>query len=545
MNLNFEPNTLYESDNLQVLEGINSNTIDLIATDPPYDTESDRIDYPDKWVFANADTPLDKLKSYEAHPLWLKDIQSENTDLYKFITLAGDVKGENTAAYLSFMCVRLMHMHRVLKLTGSIYLQCDPKQSHYLKTCMDIIFGKDNFLNEIIWHYGKWTNAARYYQQNHDVIFLYAKSKHYKFNKQYIHTPHSRENERIGWRINKPPATGKTQLIVYDKHKARFAIGRGGYEVIVDRSDKPLGVGAPDVWYDDVWFDIASLQANAGEKTGWTDQKPMKLFERMIQASSDEGDIVLDPFCGSGTTIEAANNLNRQWLGIDREAGSRFTIVTRLMGVSKKERKRLEEYATDTEWMQKQSEKYQMLYKTTPPVRTDGKKDNIKPLRWQVKSSIYTKYPNDNAMKDILIKEFGLQCWVCNKQEKYAKDFQVDHIKPRKAAGKDYINNRCLLCPACNREKFFTKTLEGTRAAVKDRGEDYPNEPIDFEYAYERLETLHLEIVDALEIQLTLDDAELTTDVSKPTKKAPNIVADAVETDPDSLQLDIGFFEKE
>ena len=142
-------NTLYEMDNLEVLRGINSNSIDLIATDPPFNTKRNRSGtagfYVDKWKYGDTDKLPDQWKWNEVHPKWLETIQDGHPALYQVIEATKVVQDEDTAAFLCFLGVRLLEMHRILKDTGSIYLHCDPTASHYIKMCMDAIFGKKNF----------------------------------------------------------------------------------------------------------------------------------------------------------------------------------------------------------------------------------------------------------------------------------------------------------------------------------------------------------------------------------------------------------------
>ena len=191
------------------------------------------------------------------------------------------------------MAERLEHMHRILKPTGSIYLHCDPTASHYLKILMDNLFGQDNFRNEILWCYppkGRGPNLG--YHRKHDTILYYGKSK-----EGYFQRPFTALNDT---QINKFSFTDK------DGRRYKEFKGRRTY------LDQIAGRPVPS-W----WTDIAATAQSRIEYLGYPTQKPLALLERIIKASSKEGDIVLDPFCGCGTTIEAAERLNRQWIGID------------------------------------------------------------------------------------------------------------------------------------------------------------------------------------------------------------------------------------
>ena len=195
-------------------------------------------------------------------------------------------------AYLSYMANRLQECHRVLKSSGSIYLHCDPTMSHYLKVVMDGVFGKNNFRNELVWHYRKWSTGKYAFQRNHDVLFFYSRSDSRKraFNQLYM--PRAASTlKRFG-----------TKKIVsgYDEEGRRL----------------PSQVAEEDsagVRQDDVW-DISRVPPI---KQLYPTEKPLALLERIITASSNPGDIVFDPFCGCGTTIHAAQNLDRRWIGID------------------------------------------------------------------------------------------------------------------------------------------------------------------------------------------------------------------------------------
>ena len=182
-------------------------------------------------------------------------------------------------AYLSMMAPRLLELHRVLKPTGSLYLHCDPTASHYLKLLLDAIFGPTNFRNEIIWSYRTGGVSKRYWPRKHDVLLFYVASEHYR---------HQPPKERIFYESE----FFTTQV---DEQGRHFA----------------------DVYIRDVWDDIKPIINVSRERLGYPTQKPELLLERIIQASSNEGDVVLDPFCGCGTAIAAAQKLGRKWIGID------------------------------------------------------------------------------------------------------------------------------------------------------------------------------------------------------------------------------------
>jgi len=219
-------------------------------------------------------------------------------------------------SYLSYMAERLVEIRRVLNNTGSIYLHCDSTMSHYLKIVMDDIFAQKNFRNEIVWRYGKMQNASKNYPRNNDYILFYTKTNTYTFN--MLKGADSEYKERWKKYI-------KNNKIFYGdvKHKEdKMLMGRikkiGKTEPLNDNTvlydfDKEYKV------LDNNWY-ISILKGNDKERTGYPTQKPLALLKRIIKASSNEGDLVLDPFCGCGTTIAAADRWDRKWLGIDISA---------------------------------------------------------------------------------------------------------------------------------------------------------------------------------------------------------------------------------
>ena len=313
------PRTIYHGDNLSLLREIGTETVDLIATDPPFNTGREQqgssgASFPDRWNWQNV------------REEWLKDIERIE-GLSDYIAYVQKMNS-SMAAYLCFMAVRLMEMRRILKPTGSVYLHCDPTASYHLREVMNLIFGRENFRNEITWSYNKWTNAASYFQRNHDVILWYGKSNKVVFNPFYIVTEDKKEKLKIGYVTNTVGKEKIKQLIVYDREKAEHKIKEGKYDKIVYAEDK-LGTLIPDVWTD-----INILNSQTKERTGYPTQKPVELYKRIIEASSNPSDVVLDPFCGSGTTLIAAEHLGRQWIGIDTSEDACQTVQRRFRELS-------------------------------------------------------------------------------------------------------------------------------------------------------------------------------------------------------------------
>ena len=252
---NFPDNALYEMDNLPVLRGMNSETVDLIATDPPFNIKRNRSGtagfYVDNWKWGDTGILPDQWKWNEVHPKWLEEIKDNHTALYHTIDAAKHCQGQDTAAFLCFLSVRLIEMHRILKLTGSLYLHCDPTASHYIKMCLDAIFGRKNFRNEIVWHYYNVASTSRKsLGRKHDIIFFYAKSKETFFNWDDMREPYSADSNWV---------------------KASDSYGDLRY------SPNEQGKLMHDVWR------MPTINNMANERTGSPDQKPLALYERIIK----------------------------------------------------------------------------------------------------------------------------------------------------------------------------------------------------------------------------------------------------------------------
>ena len=484
MTQNFLDNTLYEMDNLVVLRGMNSETVDLIATDPPFNTKRNRSGtagfYVDNWKWGDTEILPDQWKWNEVHPKWLEEIKDNHTALYHAIEAAKHCQGEDTAAFLCFLSVRLLEMHRILKPTGSIYLHCDPTASHYIKMCMDSIFGKKNFRNEVVWHYRRWTAASKQFQKMHDIILYYTKTDSYIFTKPLQGYADKKYIE-------------DTVRGMVDGKLVRLKDEKGNY---IKRETQKGGV-----LMHDVWSDINFIAPTAKERTGSPDQKPLALYERIIEASSDEGDLVLDPFCGCATTIIAAKNLNRRWIGIDRRKDARYHIITRLMGIDRKERERLEEHATNKEWLDKQMQPYEMHYQIEPPKRTDKEKQTSPKL-----AHVYSTEPENPLthaeMHEILVNQFGLKCWGCNFIPPDKRYLHLDHIIPKTDGGTNHIDNRALLCQPCNTKKSNTMSLTALRRQNKQEEYIQPHPPIDLQKALAWTKNYSIQIIRETEYQL-------------------------------------------
>ncbi len=283
------PNRLYFGDCLEIMaEYIPDDSVDLIYLDPPFNSKRiyNAFIGGAQWVAFE-----DTWRWYEA----IDDFHAVAGSVSLAPTIEGlrRMLGEGAElAYLSYMANRLRECHRVLKSTGSIYLHCDPTMSHYLKVILDGIFGKKNYRNEIIWHYRKWSTGKYTFQRNHDVILFYSRTSSRKRAFNQLFMPRAASTlKRFG-----------TKRII------------SGYDEAGQRlPSKVSDEDSEGVRLDDVW-DIARVPPI---KQLYPTEKPLALLERIIKASSNPDDIVFDPFCGCGTTIHAAQNLGRRWIGID------------------------------------------------------------------------------------------------------------------------------------------------------------------------------------------------------------------------------------
>ena len=310
-------NQLYYGDNLEVLRRyIKDESVDLCYIDPPFNSKRNY-----NQIYNNIGSE-DKAQAQAFIDTWEWDdraIQGIDEIIHNYhglftqqcISLIGglsNVLGKGSLlAYLVSMTLRITEIHRVLKPTGSFYLHCDPTASHYLKLVLDAVFcaqGGD-FQNEIIWHYRRWTGKANKFQQLHDIIFFYSKFKTYTFNviyTDYTEGSVARKKGGVLHRFKK----GQEPVLVSNKE--------------IDQK----GVRENDVWQ------IPFIAPSAKERLGYPTQKPEALLERIIQASSNENDIVLDAYCGCGTTVAVCQRLNRQWIGIDITYQSISLILKRL-----------------------------------------------------------------------------------------------------------------------------------------------------------------------------------------------------------------------
>ena len=400
-------NTLYTNDNLFILNGMNSNSVDLIYLDPPFNSK--RIYSAPVGSKAAGASFKDMWTWEDVNEEYLNTLAKDYPALTAFIASIGIIHSDAMKAYLTYMAQRIVEMHRVLKNTGSLYLHCDPTASHYLKIVLDEIFGKNNFRNEITWSYTGNSIPKYCFPKKHDIILWYSKTNVFKFYPQKILVPYSGLTEK---RYNHIDEQGKRYKI--------SALRGGKQEIVYMKEGK---------YPDDVW---AIPIARGKERTGYPTQKPLALLHRIIKASSNEGDIVLDPFCGCATTCVAAQQLGRKWIGIDIAEQTVDVLVERLSddaGIFK-----------------------DFVNTTIIPQRTD----------------IYKVEPT-KSIKERLYKEQDGLCNACKKHFDIW-NMEIDHIIPKSKGGGDYYENYQLLCSHCNKLKG-DRTMEYVRLVVKTRTE--------------------------------------------------------------------------
>ena len=349
-------NKLYYGDNLDVLRNeIASESVDLIYLDPPFNSNAT---YNVLFRSPTGEAAESQIEAFEdswhwndhAEDAFDQVIRSGNSDAAELLRAMRAFLGDNDMmAYLAMMAVRLLELHRVLKPTGSLYLHCDPTASHYLKLLLDAVFGPANFRSEIVWkRTSAHSNSKRNFAGIHDIILLYSKTSNFVHNEtftpyseayiqeHFVHLdPDGRRFRRSdlrnpGIRPNLRYDFTARNGVTYKPHPNGWAVSREVMEQL-DREgrlfypkkedsrlrkkiylDESAGVPATDMWED-----LPPIHASAAERLGYPTQKPLALLERIISASSNDGDVVLDPFCGCGTAIHAAQKLGRQWIGID------------------------------------------------------------------------------------------------------------------------------------------------------------------------------------------------------------------------------------
>lgn len=442
--MNVKNRTIFKGDNLYILRGLDTETVDLIYLDPPFNSNrtyeapigsaAAGAAFKDSWTLSDVDNA------------WHGEIAERQPALYQAICAAELTHGKSMKSYLIMMAVRMLEMKRVLKPTGSIYLHCDPTASHYLKVLMDAVFGVKQFRNEVVWQRVVTSkgNLTRGLARDSDIILRYSKTDDYIWNtdaviipydmnnlddktkKQYSHIEPKTKRRYSLTALNAPTESdnpdytyelmGVVRSWRWSKERmekevkaGRIVQTRSGnvprYKRYLDeQKGKPL---------NNIWIDIPNLTGSNKERTGYPTQKPIALLDRIIKASSNPDDVVLDPFCGCATTCVAAERLQRQWIGIDISPKAIELVRMRL-------EKEVGFFG-------------EVIAREDIPKRSE-------------------KLPNYRTHKHTLYgKQEGL-CNGCQTQFPF-RNMTIDHIVPQSKGGTDHADNLQLLCGACNSTK--------------------------------------------------------------------------------------------
>ena len=395
---NWAPKTIWTGDNLPIMRRMNSACVDLVYLDPPFNSNADYAapigskaagaEFKDTWTLSDVDREwIDMLAPEGGTP----PLDARYPALYHAILAAAR---DRKRAYLAYMAPRLLEMHRILKPNGTLYLHCDPTMSHYLKLLLDVIFGDENFRNEIVWCYSGPRKASLDFARQHDIILRYSKGTRRVFNADAARIPHRRQTLSAG----RGMASGGRSLKEVQAHEAEQI-----------RKGKLIAS-----W----WADIGSgSHMPKSERLGYPTQKPIALLERIIKVSSNVGDVVFDPFCGCATTMAAADKLGRDWVGIDISEKATDIVIGRIEN--------------------QQGIWREIVARSDIPQRTDLGK--LPPY-------------NGARNKELLYGRQGGDCNGCGTHfEK--RILEVDHFIAKSAGGTDHIDNLQLLCPDCNRRK--------------------------------------------------------------------------------------------
>ena len=465
---NFADKTIWTGDNLDVLRGMNSECVDLIYLDPPFNSNKDYsapvgsaaagAAFKDTWNLSDLDVA------------WMGLIADEQPAVHQVLLAAREAHGKRMQSYLCMMAIRLKEMRRVLKPTGSVYLHCDPTASHYLKMLMDAVFGAGNFRNEITWKRTSSHSDAKRFARVSDRLLFYAfdgatwHTQYLALGDSYVARDYRHTDEKGRYRVGdltgpglsngesgepwqgydpgqsgrcwSAPKTGDYARWIEDNliqgysaivgvHARLDALSRAG---LVDwtqrgypRLKRYLAASKGEAASDFIG-DIQNVNNRSKEHIGYPTQKPLALLERIIKASTNEGDVVLDPFCGCATACVAADKLGRKWVGIDLSPKAIELVNQRLqqappLGIGS------------------------LFHHGYVTARTDI------PRRTDIDAPIPYR-----QNKHVL---FGQQEGVCNGCGVMFpfRNFTVDHMVPQSRGGTDHLDNLQLLCGACNSVK--------------------------------------------------------------------------------------------
>ncbi len=414
--LNVKNRTLFIGDNLGFLRNINSESVDLIATDPPFnknvkafkgrvkageDKKGKEVSYKDVWTW-------DK----DVQSEWIEMLRSDHPALHSVVQAAQAAAGDDMGAYLCWLGVRVLEMRRILKPTGSLYLQCDHTAGAWIKTMMDAVFGRANFRNEIIWCYHAGGASKRHFPRKHDTLLLYGRDA----------------------------TRSKHNILRVERYRDIYAYDDAGE---VKPGYHPDGKMLHD------WWEIPQISSVAKERKGYPTQKPIALYKRIVEASSDEGDVVLDPFAGCATTCVAAEQTDRKWIGIDILDDAKDVMFDRLR----------DEVTKRMNWNKN------VTVAKRRPVRSDDGKPAAPELRVASRQRNAPRLPAREIRKRLISMQSVMRCDGCGWTPHREDYLQVDHVMPKSKGGKDVMENYTLLCGPCNQRKSHKLTLAELRKA--------------------------------------------------------------------------------
>jgi len=467
--MNVKNRTLFTGDNLDIMRGINSDYVDMIYLDPPFNSNRDYAApigseaagaaFKDTWTLSDVDVA------------WHGLVAEQEPALASIVEAAGMAHGKSMQSYLTMMAVRLLEMRRVLKPTGSIYLHCDPTASHYLKLIMDCVFGRDLFRNEISWKRTSSHSSAKRFAPVHDTLLFHASGaatwhpQYLPLGQKYVERDYRHQDKRgqymqgdltgsglrdgesgESWGGYDPSSSGRHWGVPSKGAYAQWIEDNliPGYRAIpgvharLDALEQAGLVhwrttGSPRLKryltaskgeaVSDFIGDIQNVNNRSKEYVGYPTQKPLALLDRVIRASSSQGDFVLDPFCGCATALVSAEMLGRQWIGIDLSDLAVNLVLSRL------------EKAADDGALLQGGKLPDIHHRKDVPRRTD-----------------VGKLPPYKTHKHTLYGKQEGKCAGCKHHFPF-QNFTVDHIVPNSKGGTDHLENLQLLCNYCNSTK--------------------------------------------------------------------------------------------
>ena len=477
---NWKNRTMWTGDNLDIMRGMNSESVDLIYLDPPFNSKKNYsapigsqaagAAFKDTWTLDDVDLA------------WHGEVAEQNPAVYSIIDAAGLAHGKGMKSYLIMMAVRLIEMRRLLKNTGSLYLHCDPTASHYLKMLMDAVFGIGTFQSEVVWKRTSSHNRAKRWGPIHDTILFYSAGPMPTWNRvlqpldesyveKFYRYKDSRGRYQVGdltgpgprdgdtgqpWRGIDPTSRSRHWETPPDRALPDWFVFPQGYSDLNARARldvideqgliywpakkggmprfKRYLTGTSGLSVQDLILDIKPLSAASMENVNYPTQKPLPLLERIIKASSNEGDMVLDPFSGCATACVAAERLSREWVGIDISEKAVELVQLRVRQID------LDLFRT-----------FEPIQRSDIPKRTD-----------------LGTLPSYRTHKHQLFGKQEGRCAGCRTSFSF-RNFTIDHIVPQSKGGTDHFDNLQLLCGACNSTKGAGTQAE-LIAKLKEQG---------------------------------------------------------------------------